>query len=511
MKRLMTLAIVFCALLWIATPAPAAETCTTTLAAGSDIQAAITAANPGDVICLSPGVYSPAARIDITKSITLQGPQADVDPRPSTGTTRTPGDASSEAIIDGSGDSLSRIFYIDADNVVINGIEVKSGTGDMIRQSNAHSGTVIKYNIIHDGNGDEGIQLTHCTGCTVEYNHVYDIATPGDAVNISSGSTDGLISHNEIHDIGSENAAIYIYGATNTTIQCNLVYHVTQNDGIKLGSKNGDDASLTGGSILYNIVRDTAQDGISVYTSHTLVEGNEIHNSRSENGAIYLAFGISNITIAHNDVHDNSLDTGKWGDPGAIMIGTAVDAASVTVNYNNITNNSVNGVTNKAAALLNAENNWWGAADGPSGAGSGSGDSVSTNVDFDPWLTEPQVLINPCEPPQVIEVEIDIKPGSDPNSINLKSKGVVPVAVLTTDDFDASNVDPTTVLFAGASPVRWTLEDVDGDGDMDMLFHFKTQELGLDAGSTEATLTGDTVDGQQIEGTDSVNIVPKSK
>jgi hypothetical protein len=109
------------------------------------------------------------------------------------------------------------------------------------------------------------------------------------------------------------------------------------------------------------------------------------------------------------------------------------------------------------------------------------------------------------------EVSIDIKPGSDPNSINLKSKGVVPVAVLTTDDFDASTVDPETVLFADVEPVRWKMEDVDDDGDMDMLFHFKTQELNLDENSTEATLTGDTTDGKQILGTDTVNIVPKAK
>jgi hypothetical protein len=109
------------------------------------------------------------------------------------------------------------------------------------------------------------------------------------------------------------------------------------------------------------------------------------------------------------------------------------------------------------------------------------------------------------------DVEIDIKPGSDPNSINLKSKGVVPVAVLTTGDFDASTVDPDTVLFADASPLRWTMKDVDGDGDLDLLFHFKTQELDLDENSTEATLTGDTTDGKHIQGTDSVNIVPRGK
>jgi hypothetical protein len=110
--------------------------------------------------------------------------------------------------------------------------------------------------------------------------------------------------------------------------------------------------------------------------------------------------------------------------------------------------------------------------------------------------------------PPVLEVEIDIKPGSDPNSINLGSKGVVPVAVLTTDDFDASTVDPSKVEFAGASPMRWTQEDVDGDGDLDLLFHFKVQELSLDATSTEATLTGETFDEAQIEGMDTVNMVP---
>ena len=107
------------------------------------------------------------------------------------------------------------------------------------------------------------------------------------------------------------------------------------------------------------------------------------------------------------------------------------------------------------------------------------------------------------------DVSIDIKPGSDPNSINLKSKGVVPVAVVTTGDFNAATINPDTVRFAGASPVRWTMEDVDGDGDLDMLFHFRTQDLNLDKTSTSATLTADTFDGLHVSGTDSVNIVPK--
>jgi len=107
------------------------------------------------------------------------------------------------------------------------------------------------------------------------------------------------------------------------------------------------------------------------------------------------------------------------------------------------------------------------------------------------------------------EWPIDIKPGSDPNSINLKSKGVVPVAVLTTDLFDAATVDPDTVQLEGVDAVKWTMDDVDGDGDLDLLLHFSTQELAvvLDAFSTEATLSGETYDGETFSGTESVRIV----
>ena len=107
------------------------------------------------------------------------------------------------------------------------------------------------------------------------------------------------------------------------------------------------------------------------------------------------------------------------------------------------------------------------------------------------------------------EVSIDIKPGSYPNSINLKSKGKVTVAILTTDDFDSYDVDPVTCEFAGAHPLRWNMKDVDHDCDYDILFHFMTQELDLTKESTEATMECETFEGIPITGTDSINIVPK--
>jgi hypothetical protein len=108
-------------------------------------------------------------------------------------------------------------------------------------------------------------------------------------------------------------------------------------------------------------------------------------------------------------------------------------------------------------------------------------------------------------------IEVDIKPGTFPNSINPRGKGVIPVAILTTDTFDATTVDPTTVRFGPtgteAAPVQSALEDVDGDGDTDMILHFKTQDTGIVCGDTSASLTGETFGGQAIEGTDFIKTV----
>ena len=112
-----------------------------------------------------------------------------------------------------------------------------------------------------------------------------------------------------------------------------------------------------------------------------------------------------------------------------------------------------------------------------------------------------------------VEIEIDIKPGSYPNSINPNSKGVIPVAILTTDNFDATTVDASTVTFgpntASIIHKNGHHEDVDGDGDIDMLLHFKTQDAGIEAGDTEAWLSGEAFDGEVIFGSDLVNVVPE--
>ncbi|MCH7720171.1 MAG: hypothetical protein IH988_04165, partial [Planctomycetes bacterium] len=121
--------------------------------------------------------------------------------------------------------------------------------------------------------------------------------------------------------------------------------------------------------------------------------------------------------------------------------------------------------------------------------------------------------------PPVIPIQIDIKPGSDPNSINAASQGLIPVAILSTASFDATTVDGTTVQFgpAGAPAAHDQTDppnladhqrDVDGDGLTDYVLHFLTGLTGISEGDTEACLGGQTFGGIAIAGCDAVRIVP---
>jgi len=119
------------------------------------------------------------------------------------------------------------------------------------------------------------------------------------------------------------------------------------------------------------------------------------------------------------------------------------------------------------------------------------------------------------EVPEVLQVAIDIKPGGHRNPINLKNKGKVWVAILSDATFNAATVNPSTVVFAGASPLLKRhkglcvkLEDVNGDGLLDMVLHFKTEDLTLQPGETQACLTGQTFEPvKAFTGCDSVRTV----
>jgi hypothetical protein len=159
--------------------------------------------------------------------------------------------------------------------------------------------------------------------------------------------------------------------------------------------------------------------------------------------------------------------------------------------------------------------------------GTYGGDAGDIDLLFYVMSGDVRIFLSPPDS-EAMDVMIDIKPGSEQNNINLKSKGVVPVAVLTAGSICAEMIDPSTVEFAGATPERFSYEDIDNDGDDDIIFHFRTQELNLDEGSTEATLTAQLASsplvsqmatqsavqatgGAIVSGTDAVKIVAAKK
>jgi hypothetical protein len=114
------------------------------------------------------------------------------------------------------------------------------------------------------------------------------------------------------------------------------------------------------------------------------------------------------------------------------------------------------------------------------------------------------------------QVNIDIKPDSDTNSINISSAGMIPVAILCSDTFDATTVDPDTISLAGAR-VKMVgksgkylshEEDVNGDGLLDLVSQVYTAQFMVEIGGTVAVLEAATFDGTPIRGEDSINIVP---
>jgi hypothetical protein len=141
---------------------------------------------------------------------------------------------------------------------------------------------------------------------------------------------------------------------------------------------------------------------------------------------------------------------------------------------------------------------------------------------------------------KTIIAELDFKPRSCPNKLNikpvvgdvdfelLKKGGLLPLAVLGTDEFDVHDIDPATLLIQGVPPLRHSYEDVAAplenpagcdctdegpDGYMDLALKVLTEDivdiLGhiADGGRISLTLTGRLYDGSRFEATDCLEII----
>jgi len=329
------------------------------------IQAAITAAIAGDTIIVAAGTY--AGNVNVNKSVTVLGA----------------GYASTKL----QGSDTGTGFTISADNVTIEGFEITNFAYGV--SSGDTDGSTISNNKIHDMNntGYAGIGIMFWTGTnSVDFDN--------------NNILDNIIYNNDRQGIFVGNYLAGTPGISEwNTISRNIIYD------------NGRDLTTT--------QPDASQYGIQLTCAdNNTIENNEIygHNTWIPSSGpygmgIYLWASFNN-TVTGNVLRDNHRGIQLWNDWSRRTL------ASNQIRFNNIYNNSQWGVKNSDAIAVDATCNWWGDNSGPDGEGPGSGDAVSTNVDYNPWLTETSSLVYTGTPQPVTSVVLEATLSDSTNGIS---------------------------------------------------------------------------------------------
>ena len=115
----------------------------------------------------------------------------------------------------------------------------------------------------------------------------------------------------------------------------------------------------------------------------------------------------------------------------------------------------------------------------------------------------------------IMAVEIDIKPGSSKNCININDHGVIPVAINGSQSFDVHQVDTSSLQLAllavrvkGNGLPQCGYDDWNNDGQVDLICHFMDVSTDWESVNGEAILTGHLLDGTFFQGSDTACLVP---
>ncbi|WP_019992115.1 right-handed parallel beta-helix repeat-containing protein [Natronorubrum tibetense] len=297
---------------------------------------------------------------------------------------------------------------------------------------------VVRDNTV-TGSYSDGIHVAQSTdGTLVEGNTLENNDRHG--LQIRWNAEDSVVRDNEIS--GNSDDGIYLERADRTVVEGNDVSENTQ--GIAAGRDTVDlwiedntitDNSLQGiqleppgaftsgdapynATILDNEIADNARDGILLdEAAAATVVGNAItNNGHVDPTYSYITYGNGiglsdaiNATVERNTIEESVVDGIDVGaGSGNAMLsnntvthsgdrGIHVDAENATLRHNSIVDNPEG--LESSGVEVDARLNWWGAESGPSGGvsdpdtgatASGSGDSVSADVRFDPWTkTDP--------------------------------------------------------------------------------------------------------------------------
>jgi len=379
------------------------------------IQEGINAVAPGGTVNVAAGTYN--ENVDVNKTLTLEGAQAGKDPTVEGART----DSAEESTIDAADSSLPAI-KITADSVIIDGFTLTGGN-PIVHISDAasvRSGITISNNVITGATDQDGIWLggvidnvggfgvdnVTIVGNTITNNGRKGIFFYNGGAFAAQAISNITISGNVISDNGQ--SGISTYGPGPNTIINNTVGGNGDN-GISIKYDTGD-------VVRGNTVTNNGDMGINMHAvTNCLVENNTVSGHVNDEvvttiygppltvgkgSGIYIHELSVGNTIRYNDITGNNNGVFVNSEKGDLPSGNSIT-------YNNIAGNIHYGVLSTlpdTELSINATNNWWGHASGPSGPGGrtnpddvviGKGDAVSDNVEWDPWLRRP-VWTNPA-------------------------------------------------------------------------------------------------------------------
>lgn len=149
----------------------------------------------------------------------------------------------------------------------------------------------------------------------------------------------------------------------------------------------------------------------------------EIFDNFAQNigGAIYSGNGLNGSSGELVKINDTKITNNSAGNDGGAIFNFS---GNFNINNSCFSGNSATSIFNYSTNYLNITNNYWGAVDGPSVIGPGSGDSIEGNVNYLPFQAsclspspspspspEPSLLPSPMPSPQPTKIPVIILPG----------------------------------------------------------------------------------------------------
>jgi len=324
-----------------------------TVAPGGSIQSAIDGASAGDTISVFGGTFGNGSSYDealsVDKSLTLARASAEMP-----------------VIEDTSGDNIETVS-ISSSDVVFDGFEV---TGSESGQQNA--------GIRVEAPSDSALSNIQVCNCVIR-DIVAEARATGIGIDADQGpipkpGADGTIEGVEVYNCRIEDIS-------NTAPLSPSPYNDSRAKGIAMNGRVFDP------TVRHVTVQNVGDPDYTTFGRAVTIT--EDPNPSPPVGAQNFDIRLSEFSGMQGTFKSDGTNYGG----AAMFIGQYPDFGDHVVENNNIEDlveNFPDGTPPQPSTdELNAPNNWWGASDGPSGAGSGSGVVVTRNVDFNPVRSSP--------------------------------------------------------------------------------------------------------------------------